>query len=100
METAGRIGNTPGLRAWYRAPHAAPHMALAEPAARCRRCGMAFRNEALPAALAGHCGRATLSADAGEVEILRCPDCGRRFWADPAGTGGRCAVGMIPEGRP
>lgn len=55
---------------------------------RCGRCRMQFRTAA-PASGAGV-----------EFEILRCPDCDRRFWSDPhGGVGGRCAVGLLPEQR-
>lgn len=69
---------------------------------RCPRCGMGFR--AAPVAASGEPrhtdGEPEPRGDAGGVEILRCPDCGRRFWADPDGSGGRCAVGLVAEVRP
>lgn len=81
-------------------------------AARCPRCGMGFRDtppprrrrRARPGAAAGDppcAGRqADPCDDAGRLEILRCPDCGRRFWADPDGPGGHCTVGLVAEVRP
>ncbi len=45
-------------------------------------------------------GRET-GREAGGIEWLRCPDCGLRFWADPAGgADGRCAVGLVLEDAP
>lgn len=64
------------------------------PEAGCRRCGMRFRDAPMPPR------RGSPAADIGGVELLRCPDCGRRFWADPHGPGGRCAVGLPAEARP
>lgn len=62
---------------------------------RCARCGVRFVDgPPPPKAVLRRC-------EAGDVEWLRCPDCGLRFWADPAGgKGGRCAVGLGPEDAP
>lgn len=61
-----------------------------EAVTRCKRCRMAFRADP-PVA----------DGDAGGIEFLRCPDCGRRFWAAPrAGANGRCAVGLLPTATP
>ncbi len=70
---------------------------------RCRRCLMRFRATPPPTSPAPpspppwpHAPSAP-RAEAGGIELLRCPDCGRRFWADPDGSAGRCAVGLLPE---
>lgn len=67
---------------------------------RCALCGVQFTGGPPPpppplpkAVLPGR--------EAGGIEWLRCPDCGLRFWADPAGgADGRCAVGLYPEDAP
>ncbi len=59
---------------------------------RCARCGVRFMDGPPPGPPPGTDlgGR-----EAGDIEWLRCPDCGLRFWADPAGgADGRCAVGL------
>ncbi len=49
----------------------------------------------------GHEADREAGREAGGIEWLRCPDCGLRFWADPAGgADGRCAVGLVPEDAP
>ena len=63
---------------------------------RCARCGVQFVDGPPPLPDAVSRGR-----EAGDVEWLRCPDCGLRFWADPAGgADGRCTVGLYPEDAP
>lgn len=99
-------------RALYAGPVMAPHLAMPETAGeKCSRCRITFRDEAPPTAREGRrahrcawqvaaVGAAANTAElpeAGGVELLRCPDCGRRFWADPLGPDGRCAVGLLPE---
>ncbi len=79
---------------------------------RCALCGVQFTGgpppppPPLPKAVlgsreAGRKGGREAGREAGGIEWLRCPDCGLRFWADPAGgKGGRCVVGLVPEDAP
>ncbi len=63
---------------------------------RCALCGVQFVDGPPPPPKAG-----LRRCEAGGTEWLRCPDCGLRFWADPAGgVDGRCAVGLCPEDAP
>lgn len=66
---------------------------------RCGRCRMLFRVEGPSGS--GEAGATGPATRAGAMEFLRCPDCGRRFWADPyAGGPDRCAVGILPSPSP
>jgi len=84
-------------------PVTAAHLPIPEMAGgRCPLCGMGFRDDAPPADGPGGGGHGPGGADqeagtdAGDVELLRCPDCGRRYWTDPHGPGGHCIVGLLP----
>ncbi len=80
------------------------------PRRRCARCGVRFMDGpppgpppgAAPGTPPGTPPGADLGGrEAGDIEWLRCPDCGLRFWADPAGgADGRCAVGLYREDAP
>lgn len=98
MEIAatGTEGDGTERRVLCAGPVTAAHLPIPAIAGdRCPLCGMGFRDAPPPAVATG--GATATDVDIGDVELLRCSDCGRSYWTDPHGPGGLCIVGLLPR---